>query len=301
MEAFQRIAGIILPVFLIIVAGYLYARLRGPTVKTDLISVNRLSVELLCPLLLFSALAAKEFDLVANLSLLAAGALIALGSGLIAWPVARLFCYDPHTLVPPMIYNNCGNMGLPLAALAFGPVGLSEAVAMLMACSLVYFTVGIRIMESGRSTSRQSAMKMFASPMMAAMLLGMLFAAFRIALPAAFLQALRMMGEASIPLMLLALGVRMTDVNLRSWRIGLVGAVLCPLAGLAVAEVLSMLLPLTAVQRGQMFLFAALPPAVFCFMVAESYQQEPERVAAIVLLGNFAALAFVPLGLWLGM
>ena len=301
MEIFQRIAGIILPVFLIIAAGYLYALLRATTVKTDLSSVNRLSIELLCPLLLFSALAAKEFDLVANLPLLAAGALIALGSGLIAWPVARLFGYDPRTLVPPMIYNNCGNMGLPLAALAFGPVGLSEAVAMFMACSLVYFTVGIGIMETGRSGARRSSLKMFASPMMAAMLLGMLFAAFRIPLPVAFLQALRMMGEASIPLMLLALGVRMTDVNLRSWRIGLLGAILCPLAGLAVAEVLSMLLPLTAMQRGQMFLFAALPPAVFCFMVAESYQQEPERVAAIVLLGNFAALAFVPLGLWLGM
>lgn len=301
MEVFQRIAGIILPVFLIIVAGYAYARLRGPVVKADLTSVNRLSIELLCPLLLFSALAAKEFDLVANLPLLAAGALIALGSGLIAWPVARLLGYDPRTLVPPMIYNNCGNMGLPLAVLAFGPAGLSEAVAMFMACSLVYFTVGIRIMESGRSGSRLSSLKMFASPMMGAMALGMLFAAFRIPLPAAFLQALRIMGEASIPLMLLALGVRMTDVNLHSWRIGLVGAVLCPLAGLAAAEVLNMLLPLTAVQRGQMFLFAALPPAVFCFMVAESYKQEPERVAAIVLLGNFAALAFVPLGLWLGM
>lgn len=301
MEVFQRIAGIILPVFLIIVAGYVYARMRGPIVKTDLTSVNRLSVELLCPLLLFSALAAKEFDLVANLPLLAAGALIALGSGLIAWPVARLLGYDPRTLVPPMIYNNCGNMGLPLAVLAFGPAGLSEAVAMFMACNLVYFTVGIRLMESGRSGPRRSSLKMFARPMMGAMLLGMLFAAFRIPLPSAFLQALRMMGEASIPLMLLALGVRMTDVNLHSWRIGLVGAILCPLSGLAVAEVLNLLLPLTAVQRGQMFLFAALPPAIFCFMVAESCKQEPERVAAIVLLGNFAALAFVPLGLWLGM
>ena len=301
MDIFQRIAGIILPVFLIIAAGYGYARLRGPVVKTDLTSVNRLSIELLCPLLLFSALAAKEFDLVANLPLLAAGALIALGSGLIAWPVARLLGYDPRTLVPPMIYNNCGNMGLPLAVLAFGPTGLSEAVAMFMACSLVYFTVGIRIMESGRSGPRRATLKMFASPMMAAMLLGMVFAAFRIPLPAALLQAMRMMGEAGIPLMLLALGVRMTDVSLQSWRIGLVGAVLCPLSGLAVAEVLTMLLPLTDMQRGQMFLFAALPPAVFCFMVAENYNQEPERVAAIVLLGNFAALAFVPLGLWLGM
>ena len=72
-------------------------------------------------------------------------------------------------------------------------------------------------------------------------------------------------------------------------------------SGLVMAWLLDMLLPLTVMQRGQMYLFAALPPAVFCFMVAESYKQEPERVAAIVLLGNFAALAFVPLGLWLGM
>ena len=134
-----------------------------------------------------------------------------------------------------------------------------------------------------------------------AMLTGMVFAAGRVPLPEVLLQALRLLGEASIPLMLLALGVRMTDVNLRSWQIGLVGAAVCPLAGLAVAQGLDYVLPLTAVQRGQMFLFASLPPAVFCFIVAESYKQEPERVAAIVLLGNFAALVFVPLGLWMGM
>jgi predicted permease len=50
-----------------------------------------------------------------------------------------------------------------------------------------------------------------------------------------------------------------------------------------------------------MYLFASLPPAVFCFMVAEQYQQEPEKVASIVLLGNLAALVFVPAGLWFGL
>jgi predicted permease len=101
--------------------------------------------------------------------------------------------------------------------------------------------------------------------------------------------------------MLLGLGVRMTDVSLKSWRIGLVGALVCPLAGLVVAFALDLWLPLTAMQRAQMFLFASLPPAVLCFIVAERYQQEPDKVAAIVMLGNFAALGFVPLGLWLGM
>ena len=38
-----------------------------------------------------------------------------------------------------------------------------------------------------------------------------------------------------------------------------------------------------------------------CFIIAEAYKQEPEKVAAIVMLGNLAALGFVPLGLWLGM
>lgn len=301
MEVFERIAGIILPVFLMIFAGYGYTRLRGPTVKSDLAAVNRLSIELLCPLLLFSALASKEFDLLANLPLLLAGILIALGSGLIAWPVARLLGYDVRTFVPPMIYNNCGNMGLPLAALAFGSAGLSEAVALFMACSLVYFTVGIRILEGPREGSKRASLKVFASPMMLAMIAGMSFAALKISLPEALLQALRLLGEASIPLMLLALGVRMTDVKFDQWHIGLVGAAVCPLAGLSVAMLLDWLLPLSSIQRGQMYLFASLPPAVFCFMVAEAYRQEPEKVAAIVMLGNVAALAFVPLGLWLGM
>jgi hypothetical protein len=101
--------------------------------------------------------------------------------------------------------------------------------------------------------------------------------------------------------MLFALGVRMLDVSFKSWHIGLVGAIVCPLAGLAIAWVLDGVLTMTAAQRGQMYLFASLPPAVFCFMVAEQYQQEPDKVASIVLLGNLAALVFVPLGLWMGM
>ena len=301
MEVFQRILGIILPVFLMIAAGYGYTRLRGEIVKNDLAAVNRLSVELLCPLLLFSALASKDFDLLANLPLIIAGALVALGSALLSWPLARLLGYDPRTFVPPMMYNNCGNMGLPLAVLAFGSTGLSEAVALFMACSLIYFTLGIRLLESGRQGPRRATLRMFASPMMLAMMTGMLFAAFRVPLPDFLLQALRLLGEASIPLMLLSLGVRMTDVSFKSWRIGLVGAAVCPLAGLASAALLDLVIPLNAIQRGQLFLFASLPPAVFCFIIAEAYKQEPEKVAAIVMLGNLAALGFVPLGLWLGM
>ena len=301
MEMIERIVGIILPVFIIIALGYAYARVRGDCVRTDIGAVNRVSMDVLCPLLVFTALAGKDFDLARNGMLILAGVLISLGSGLLAWPVARLFGYDPRSFVPPMMYNNCGNMGLPLAVLAFGSGALSSAVALFMACNLVYFTLGIKIIEHGRPGAHGGSWKFLASPMMLSMMLGMTFAVLHIALPAPLYQALKMLGEACIPIMLFALGVRMLDVSLKSWHIGLVGAIMCPLGGLTIAALLDSVLSLAPDQRGQMYLFAALPPAVFCFMVAEQYQQEPEKVASIVLLGNLLAVLFVPAGLWLGM
>ncbi|WP_228527088.1 AEC family transporter [Noviherbaspirillum soli] len=298
---FQRILGIILPVFAIIAVGYGYARLRGESVRADMGAVNRVSMEVLCPLLVFTALAAKDFDVTHNLVLIVAGALISLGSGLLAWPLARLLGYDARSFVPPMMYNNCGNMGLPLAALAFGPAGLSAAVALFMAANLVYFSLGIKIIEAGRHGRRSSFFKFMTSPMMLAMILGMLCALAKLRLPAQLLAALKMLGDACIPVMLFSLGVRMMDVNFRSWQIGMIGAIACPLTGLASAGLLDLVLPMTAMQRGQMYLFASLPPAVLCFMIAEQYKQEPDKVASIVLLGNLVSLGFVPLGLWLGL
>jgi hypothetical protein len=301
MDILERILGIILPVIIIIGLGYAYARLRGTLVRTDMPAVNRISMDVLMPLLTFTALASKNFDVAHNGTLILAGVLISLGSGLLAWPVARMLGYDLRSFVPPMMFNNCGNMGLPLAILAFGASELGAAVALFMACNFIYFSIGIKIIESRRGGPRVPFWKFLANPVMIAMVLGMVFALFRIVLPEPIFAAMKMLGDACIPLMLFSLGVRMCDISLRSWSIGAVGAVVCPLSGLMIAWLLEQVLPLTPDQRGQMYLFASLPPAVTCFIMAEQYRQEPDNVASIVLLGNLASLVFVPLGLWLGL
>jgi malate permease and related proteins len=301
MDIVERIAGIILPVFVIVAIGYAYARLRGDAVRMEMAVINRICMDVLAPLLVFTALAAKDFDLAHNGKLILVGMLVSLGSGVLAWPLARLLGYDVRSFVPPMMYNNCGNMGLPLAAFAFGPSGLSAAVALFIASNLVYFSAGIKILERGKLRHSGEALKSLLNPMMLATAFGVLFAFFRIEIPDGLFQALKLLGGTSIPLMLFALGLRMLDINFNSWRIGLVGAAVCPLAGLATAILLEQVMVLTELQRAQMYLFAALPPAVFCFVMAERYQQEPNKVASIVLLGNLASLVFVPLGLWMGM
>ena len=57
-----------------------------------------------------------------------AAALVVLGSGLLAWPRGRLFGFAPRVFLPPMMFNNSGNMGLPLALFAFGEAALPAAM-----------------------------------------------------------------------------------------------------------------------------------------------------------------------------
>ncbi len=288
----ERILGIILPVFLVIALGFAYARKANP----DMAWVNRINMNVLAPALIFSALAAKDFDLVANRLLILGSIGVVLGSGLLAWPFAWLLHEDRRTFVPPMMFNNCGNMGLPLAVLAFGPPGLSAMVAVFTISNLLHFTLGVWILDHHAKFGN-----LLRNPMVIATFAGFLFALFHPPLPEFLVQALRMTGDAMIPLMLISLGVRLADVSWSSWRLGVVGGLVCPLTGIAMAALLAPVLGLDHAQQGLLLLFGCLPPAVLNFMVAEQYGQEPGKVASIVLIGNLLAVVFVPVGLTLAL
>jgi len=292
MDLLQRISQVIIPVFLIVAIGYFYARRRAP----DLSVFNRIALDVLAPLLVYSALAARDFHLADHSLLLLGGALLILGSGLLAWPLARAFGAQPRTLVPVVMFNNSGNMGLPLALLAFGAEYFGAAVALFSISNLLHFSVGARITSSHARTR-----DLLMSPLMLATALGFASALTEIRPPEVILSGMKLLGDAMLPMMLFALGARLTALTRAGMAAGLLGALARPLLGLAVALPLVGLLGLDGAARGQLLLFAALPPAVMQFLLAERYHQEPEKVAAMILLGNALALVFVPLALALGL
>ena len=284
----ERILGIILPVFSIIAVGYFWGR----RVQPDMGMVNRISMNVLAPALIFSALSSKSFDVFGDAPLILGSIGIVLGSGLLAWPFAKLLHQDPRTFVPPMMFNNCGNMGLPLAVLAFGDKGFAPMVALFVASNLLHFTLGAWIIDHHAKFG-----KLLRNPMVWSTIAGFLFALLRPPLPDWLGVTFRMVGDGLIPMMLLSLGVRLTAIDWRDARLGVVGGLVCPLTGLAMAGILAPFLGLTPMQTGLLFLFGALPPAVLNFMVAEQYHQEPGKVASIVLVGNVMSVIFVPVGL----
>lgn len=292
MNLIARIADVIIPVFLIVAIGYAYARRHAP----DMGTFNRIALDVLAPVLVYSALASRDFVMAEHLTLLVGGAVIILGGGLLAWPLARAFGAQTRTLVPVVMFNNCGNMGLPLALLAFGPAHFGAAVALFSVSNLLHFSVGARITSRAASTR-----DLLTSPLMIATALGFLSALTDVRPPDVMLAGLKLLGDALLPMMLFALGVRLTALKRDGLAMGLLGALARPLLGLLIALPLAWALGLEGEARGQLLLFAALPPAVMQFMLADRYHQEPDKVGAMIMLGNALAVVFVPLALALAL
>src|SRR5919201_785972 len=84
----ERIVSIIVPVFGVIGIGYAYARWRGERVRPEAAALNGVLLNLLAPLLCFTALASRAFELADHARLMAAGLIVVAGSGLFGWAPA---------------------------------------------------------------------------------------------------------------------------------------------------------------------------------------------------------------------
>lgn len=281
-----QLISIVFPIFAIVLVGYLYGRRHSP----DMAAANKLNIEIFVPALIFDVLTANNFNLPEYQSLAIAGVVVILGAGLFAWPVARLFGYEFKTFVPPMMFNNSGNMGLPLMLFAFGKQALPAAVVLFLIENFLHFSVGMKILN--RSASLLAMLKI---PMIFTTIAGLTFSLMHWTLPELLSAPIKMLGQISIPLMLFALGVRLIHIDWKDWKIGLVGAIVSPLSGLIFALPVGYILDLSQTQYTMLIVFSALPPAVLNYMVAERYNQQPRQVASIVMLGNLGSIIVIPL------
>jgi predicted permease len=283
-----RILSIVLPIFLVVMTGFFYGRRHRP----EMLMANRMNMQIFLPALIFMALAGKSFNLADNLPYAIGSAVVVIGSGLLAWPLARLLGFDPKTLVPPAMFNNVGNMGLPLLLLTFGEQALGPAVVLMVVVTFLQFSLG-----SWMLSGRFSIAMLWREPLLAAAVMGVVVSLSGITLWPPLLESVKLLGNVSIGLMIFSLGVRLSTARLSAWSIGVAGAIITPVTGMLVAWGYGHLAGLSRANQDVLFLFGAFPPAVSCFILAEQYKQEPEKVASIVMIGNASALLFIPLAL----
>lgn len=284
-----RILEVIFPVFAIIALGYGYGRVKKP----DMAFANQLNMQVFVPAIIFAALSSKSFDIHRD-GILAVGAfMVILGSACLGWMLAKALQIDPKTFVPPLMFTNSGNMGLPLAILAFGQDALPAAVMMFFVSNLMHYSVGTWILSPKATFST-----VWADPVLLASVAGLVVSLLNIEVWPPLHFAIKMTGDVSVPLLLFSLGVRLVSANFTDWTLGVIAGVARPVIGLMLAAFCVWLLPLSQQQMAMLIVFASLPPAVLNFVFAETYGQEPQKVASIVMIGNMLSLVFVPIALY---
>lgn len=284
----ERIAGIVFPIYAVVAVGYAYGRWKKP----DMAFANQLNMDIFVPALVFAALASKSFDIAQNIPLLIGATAVTLGTGLLAWPVARMLGVATNTFVPPMMFKNSGNMGLPLIVLAFGDAALPAAVVLFFVENTLHYSLGTWMLDH-----KAKLWNLWRVPVIAAAIAGLAVSMTKFPLWQPLWLGVKMLGDVSIPLLLFSLGVRLTDSRFTDLNVSIIGALTSPAAGVLVALAANLALGLEGRDAAMLILFGALPPAVLNYIFAERYRQEPERVASIVMIGNTASLAIIPLTL----
>jgi malate permease and related proteins len=283
-----KIVSILAPVFTIVVLGYFYARKH----ESDMTVANRLNMHVFTPALIFAGLATRSYD-IGTYGLMALGMVaMVLGSGVVAMVLTRITGVRMSTLGPSMMFNNGVNLGVPLAMLTFGNDILPLAILLFVVSALLHFSLGIWIIHRHAGFGN-----ILRNPVVLASLGGLATGALDIHLWPPLYSAVHMLGDISIPLALFGLGVRLTDGALTQWRIGAVVAIARPVAGMLIAWAAGRALHLEPRQAALLLLYGALPPAVMNYVFAEHYRREPDKVASIVLIGNFASVVFLPIAL----
>ena len=282
-----KVISIVFPVFSIIGLGFFFARFR----KISLEPVIEILLYLTIPSLVISSLTKKDLIIgeLAIVSLAACG--VVLGTGIISFLYLRIINRkELRGFYLPTMFMNSGNMAFPLALLAFGEEGLAIAILYYVAISILVYSLGIYIAKGQGGFS-----EIFKLPLIYASIVGITLNLTDITLPQPLLSTVEILGDATIPLMLVSLGYRLHSTHITSLGISTSGALIRILGGAFIAYGITVLFNIDGLNQKIIILSSSMPSAVINFIVSYRYKLHSELVASIISISTVLSIITTPI------
>ena len=207
--------------------------------------------------------------------------------GAISFVFLRFQAVDPAefatTLVAAFIFNGA-NFGISIVNFAFGGEALTYAVIIYIAGSTVAWTLGPYVSSRGKASMLLSLQSVLRTPVVYALAAAFALKALGIVeLPPALSRTSQLMADASIPLMLVLLGLQLGGFRKPDrWRLLLSGTAIRLLLAPLIAIFCASLLQLEGAARFAFILQAGMPTAVLTLILA--YEFDTDRDLALNLI-----------------
>ncbi len=283
---------------ILIIVGILCAKLKLISSSTNK-ELSQFVLQVVNPVVIFMSYQ-KEYEarLVKNLLLTFAFSAIAFAVTIL---LAYLFIWKKdgrHTEVERFsaIYSNCAFMGIPLVNALFDSEGVFYLTAFLTVFNIVIWTHGV-ITISGEKDFKQ-VLKVFYSPTIIAIVLGIITFFLKIKLPEVPTSALQFISNINTPMAMIVSGVtisatKISDLlkNVRIYYVCLVKLLIVPL----VTALVMMPFNIDEMVRMTIVITTAAPPAAMCTLFCLKYNKNSVYASEIFAAGTILSVLTLPL------
>lgn len=286
IDLLSHLAAILAPVFLTSAVGFGWVK-RG--YAFDQTFATRLIAGLATPCLVFSTLTRMHVS-AQDFATMGAAALACLLMFFILGIAGLRLCRLPISVfLPSLAFPNNGNMGLPVCLFAFGDKGVALATIYFAVICVFQFTLG-PLLSSGRFNLSM----LVKSPVIYATLAAVVVIVLRLPVPDWLLNTATLIGQLSVPLMLLALGVALAQLKVTNFGRAVTVSLLRFGVGVAGGVLVSILFGFHGAERGVVILESAMPAAVFNYLFALMYDNAPEEVAGVIMVSTILSYVALP-------
>jgi predicted permease len=285
---------VVLPVFL--VAGV--AALAQTRLRLNVQTISRATFYLFAPALVFDSLVSAQvtpaqFGGITAVLLLVTAILWILG--IVAGRLLKLEGPTHAAFLAAILLMNAGNYGLPVNLFAFGQSGLAYASVYFTMSALLSSSLGVYLTAHGHAPATMALRRVAGVPLAYAAILGLIFSLGHVTVPEPLQKAVHLLGQASVPAMLVVLGIKLTE-TFRTRRRGFNLPALATVAGLrllaapALAWGAAWLLGLRGLEQSVAVVESAMPTAVITTILSTEFESDPPFAAMCVLVTTLGSL-----------
>lgn len=259
----------------------------------DVEQITRLVTYVGTPALVFTTLTSVEIDPESFTRMALATAVTVFMFAVIAAPILKVCGLELRPYLPPMVWANMGNMGLPLCLFAFGQEGLALAITYFSVDVIMLFTLGVTF--SAGAFSIGQVLKL---PFIYAVVAAVAVMLTGVEVPRWISNTASLLGGFTIPLMLIMLGVSLASLKVSSLKLASWLSLLRLAMGFLVGVGVAWLFGFEGAERGVLIMEAAMPVAVYNYLFAAKFNQKPEEVAGMIVISTALSFVTLPALLW---
>jgi predicted permease len=285
----EQIVTIIGPTLFAVALGYLFGRVSRASEAT-LVNV---SMYVAAPCLVFSSMYSSKVVIEGAAKMWASCLMILVGTFLLAWLVFGLVWKKHSALYLPIVFQNTINIPLPIIALAFGPEGVAQTMLFYIPYALLINTLGV-YMASGRKGLKEGLLIILRTPLIYAVILALVLNFSGVVLPEVVDKSFSLVGGASVPLMLIVLGMTIRGTRFTQVPATLTASAIRMGGGFCLGLLAVWVFGLTGIPRAIVLFEAAMPSAMFASVLASRYRNEAELVSSVVLATTVLSVVAIP-------